>query len=383
MILDCEIYDRQRLQPEDTLPVEVLRHIKDSSELITVVPVGKRRKYLDLPTWMTKKLPDPGLRRSSISQYIYWRNSEQSNAKNLKIIDDSSEQLDRLLCHWFNDAYGAYGQKARNLEPEAQLKVAKKWEKQNRYKPEINAAFVIMAILLLSKYEETKHQAYKLTQNLGRRALRSLHIEVLYQRWLSLKDNRERTDGLWRRLRQLENEQHFYIPLKENSSDAIRQFCNAVEMRSDRELLPIADSFSAALGELFSSLELDTHAFITKKLIILYLTLHPRSRMKNLQNYHTNELQEILKIIDQNKFDILLLEPLNYKADNYSKDLGEIDLLSELFPQDQGDIDIKSWFWQQIEHLDDLTEKSIRLQEDINNLKSRFQRLNKITIIEE
>ncbi len=214
-ILDCEIYDHQRLQLGAILPVEVLSHIKGSTELITVVPVGKKRKHLDLPTWMTEKLPDPGQRRELIGKYLRWRHSQQL------ISDDPRYRLERLLCHVFNNAYGTYGQTARNSAPERQLKVAKQWENENRYKPEINAAFAIMTILLLNKHEETKREAYKLTQNLGQRALRSLHVEVLYQRWLSIEDNRQRTDDLWQRLRQLDTDRHLYTPLKETSPDAI------------------------------------------------------------------------------------------------------------------------------------------------------------------
>ena len=375
VILDCEIYeDCQPLQPGETLPVEVASHIKGSPELITVVPVGKKPKYLDLPTWMTKQLPELGELRQSIRPYFRWRKSEQ-------YIVNSSNSLDRLLCHYFNDAYGTtYGKTARNSDPKRQLEVAKQWEQQNRYKPEINAAFAIMEILLLNKHEETKVEAYQLTQNLGRRALRSLHIEVLYQRWLNNPDHRQRKDGLWQRLQELESEQHLYVPLKKNSPAAIRQFCNAVEMRSDKALLPIANSLSAALGELSSTVELEHHAWITKNLIDLYLTLHPKSRIKKLQKYHTDKLQEILKLIDQNRLDIMLLEPLHYHVQphHYSKDLGKIDLWEELFPQEHIKADWKSWILQQIDHLDALTDNSISLGENINELKCRFRRINQI-----
>jgi hypothetical protein len=371
-ILDCEIYDLQRLKPNDTLPVEVLSHIEDSLKLITVVPVGKKRKYLDLPSWMTRELPEPGQRRELIGKYLRWRRSQQL------ISDDPSYPLERLLCHVFNDAYGTYGQKAQNCDSKLQLEVAKQWEKQNRYNPEINAVLAIMAILLLNKHEETKREAYTLTQNVGRRALRSLHIEVLYQRWLSIKDNRQRTDNLWQRLQQLDTDQHLYTPLKETSPDAIRQFCNAVEMTADANLLPIAKSLSAALGELSSTAELTSHALITKKLIVLYLTLHPRSRIEELQDYHINKLQEILKLIDQNGFDITLLEPLNHKFDYSSKVLGETDVLAELSFDKRAENDRKSWLFQQIDHLAELTEKYISLQKSTKNLKTRFHQIHQI-----
>lgn len=392
VILECEIYDLECLQTGETLPVEVLSHIKGRLELITVVPVGKKRKSLDLPTWMTEKLPDPGLRRKSIKNYIRWRQIESlSKEKREKLIElissgNSGEPLDRLLCDVFNDAYGVlYGQTAQNSALAGQLEVAKLWEKQNRYKHEINAAFAIMAILLLHKHEETQFEAYKLAQNLGRRALRSLHIEVLYQRWLSIKDNRQRTDGLWRRLRQLETDQHLYIPLQESSPDAIRQFCNAVEMRGDTNLLPIAKSLSAALGELSSIVELGDCALITKSLTDLYLSLHPKSRVGKLQDHNINKLRGILNLIEVNGFDIMFLESLDSNVDCGSTDLGEIDLIVELFPQEYAIYDWKSWVLQQIEYLEELIDpleklidRTISFQEKTQKLKDRFYQINKI-----
>jgi hypothetical protein len=372
VILECEIYDNQNLQPGETLPVEVIWHIKGSPELITVVPIGKKRKYLDLPTWMTETLPEPGVLRQSIQKYVRWRHSEQ-------LVNNPSNDLDRFLCHCFNDAYGttgtSYPQTGQNSDPEGQLRVAKQWDKQNRYKPEINAAFAIMAILLLNKYEETRNEAYELTQILGRRALRSLHIEVLYQQWLRIKNNRQRTDGLWRRLRQIETDRHLYIPLKDTSSDAIKQFCNAVEMKSDTNLLPIAKGLSAALGELTSITGLEHHAWITISLINIYLTFYPSPRVRRLHSCHTKEMQEILKKIDRNGFDIILLEPLNFNIDNYSTDLGESDFLAEFFMQEYVEHDWNSWLLQQIDHLEELTCETIALQEKAKSLKEKAKSL--------
>ncbi|NET29888.1 hypothetical protein [Okeania sp. SIO1I7] len=373
VILDCEIYDNNpRLQEGETVRVEVSLHIQGSPELITVVPVGKKRKSLDLPTWMTKKLPLPGEQRLLIRDYRRWRQSDQ-------II--SRDNDDQLLCYWFNDAFGIYGKEPKDSDRERQLETAKNWEQKNRYQ-EIYAAFAIIAILLLNKHKKTKFEAYKLTQKLGQRALRSLHIEVIYQRWLS-SPNRELTSGLWQRLRAIEVQKHLEVPLKENSPDAIRQFCNAVEMRSKSALLPIANSLSAALGELSNPLEIQEDTVITKELIALYHTLHPLSKIKELQNYHINKLQEILKRIDQGEHDIMLLEPLNYETDNYSEDSGGIDLLAELFPPDQGEIDWKNWILEEIGQLDDLTEKYTLLEGKINKLKAGFQRINIIKIMEE
>ena len=359
-ILDCEIYDGQFLGEGDILSVEVVRHIKGCPELITVVPVGKKQKCLDLPTWMAEQLPEPGLKRLLLRKYIRWRQSEQ-----LISLDDSSNKLNQLLCHYYNDAYGVYGKEARNSEPEKQLQVAKEWNITNRSKPEINAAFAIMAILLLDKHQETKREAYKLAQNLGLRALRSLHIEVLYQRWLSDEDNRKRDDDLWQRLQQLETGGHLHIPLKENSSYLIRQFGNAVEMRSDRQLIPIAHGLFAALGELSDTVELQKNALITNQLIELHRTLPYQIASAKLQDFHREKLEYIFKLIDTQGLDVTLLEPLNLNRyiDSNLQSQKNYDVLADLFPQQQPYADLISWSFQQIDHLDELTENYISLQE--------------------
>ncbi|NEO53319.1 MAG: hypothetical protein F6K54_09645 [Okeania sp. SIO3B5] len=384
VILDCEIYDDYReLQLGETLSVEVSLHIQGDQDLITVVPVDNKRKYLDLPTWMTEKFPLPGKQRQSIRKYLRWRqNNQLSLVGNDK--KENYSQIDKSLCSWFNDAFGTHGKEGANSHLEGQLKAAQDWDNQNRYKHEINAAFAIMAILLLNKHEKTKFEAYTLTQNLGQRALRSLHIEVIYQGWLRIPNNLERKDGLWQRLQQLKVQKYSNVSLEENNPDAIRRFCNAVEMRSERKLLPIANSLSAALGELSNPLEMnrDTIVPVTKELIALDRTLHPLSRIKELQNYHTNKLQEILKLIEENGYDIMLLEPLNYKTDNYSEDSGGIDSQSE-FPQYQGKINWGDWILEKIDNLDDLTEQYASLEENIINLKNGFKRINEIKIMED
>ena len=378
VILDCEIYDEQLLQPGEVLSVEVVRHIKGKPELISVVPVGKKQKFLDLPTWMTEQLPDPGLRRPSIRNYIYWRQSKEL----IKSENDSSIPLDRLLCHYYNDAFGAYRKEAQNNETiEKQLKVAKEWEKQNRYKTEINAAFAIMAILLLDNHQETKREAYKLTQNLGLRALRSLHIEVLYQQWLSVQENRQRDDDLWQRLQQLETDEHLHIPLKEDSSYVIRQFCNSVEMRADRSLLPVAHALSAALGELKGIEELQKYSYlITSQLIDIYHTLPNQSDSSELRTFHINKLKDTLMLIDDQGLDITLLEPLSFTRvlESNSKTHEDYDAIAELFPQKQVEIDWESWIFYQIEHLGEFTENYIDLQRRTEDMKARFQQIELI-----
>jgi hypothetical protein len=397
VILDCEIYDldldsksyfdRQLSSHNDNrddIPVEVIQHIKGSPESITVVLVGKKRKYLDLPTWMTEQLPDPRLPRPSIRQYLRWRQSEQlirsQSIEQLNIVEDPDNQIDRFLCHCFNDAYGCYGKQARNSNLELQLKVAKQWEKQNRYKPEINVAFAIMAILLLNQHDETKDKAYNLSQNLGQRALRSLHVEVLYQQWLSRKDNRQRTENLWQRLHQLETEEHLFVPLKDTSSDAIEKFCDAAKMRADKEkeILPIANSLSAALGNLSSPLELDSYAIITTKIIDLYLTFNYESKIRKLQEYQAIKLQKILDLIDRNRFDIVLLESLDYKKEALSNNSIKNDWFSNIFSRENEKMDRISHLIEQIDDLYCLTDQTISFRGIIEKIKDKCQHINQI-----
>jgi hypothetical protein len=85
-----------------------------------------------------------------------------------------------------------------------------------------------------------------------------------------------------------------------------------------------------------------------------------------------------LKLIDQNGFDITLLEPLSHKFDYSSKVLEETDVLAELSFDKRAENDRKSWLFQQIDHLAELTEKYISLQKNTKSLKTRFHQIHQI-----
>ncbi|GAX46363.1 hypothetical protein NIES4075_73840 [Tolypothrix sp. NIES-4075] len=244
-----------------------MRRVSGKQKLLTVVPSGKKRQSLDLPKWMTKTFPKTGEYSQEFSEFLQWR-----QAPGNKPNSHTASNLNQLLCYAYYDAYDA-PQGQQNRYSHFQAVVAKAWVKKNYSSPEINLAYSIMAILLLDKNSNVNHSqgeyqelAGDMTQNIGLRALRSMHLEVLYQNWLSMADNRKRTDGLWQRLQQIDE----YLsdrPKLEKVTGAIRQLCDAVKLRNQdliKDILPIADGLSAALGKVPAISILYAEAEITK-----------------------------------------------------------------------------------------------------------------------
>lgn len=333
VILECETYNNDKFNDQTKeILVEVVRRVSGKQKLLTVVPSGKKRQSLDLPKWMTKTFPKTGEYSQEFSEFLQWR-----QAPGNKPNSHTASNLNQLLCYAYYDAYDA-PQGQQNRYSHFQAAVAKAWVKKNYSSPEINLAYSIMAILLLAKnsninHSESEYQelAGDMTQNIGRRALRSMHLEVLYQNWLSMADNRKRTDGLWQRLQQIDE----YLsdrPKLEKVTGAIRQLCDAVKLRNQdliKDILPIADGLSAALGKVPAISILDAEAEITKELINIYRTLPlTKSSFKlPLLPSHIAKLSNILKKISANQLDITLLEPLEGTCKSPSYVYEPVDLV--------------------------------------------------------
>ncbi|MUG94195.1 hypothetical protein F7734_18100 [Scytonema sp. UIC 10036] len=406
VILECETYDNENLNTNDQnkeILVEVVRRISGKQKSLTVVPSGKKRQALDLPQWMTKAFPKPGEYSQEFANFLQWR-----QAPSHKPVSHEASNLDKLLCYAYYDAYEA-PQSQQDRYPRFQAAVAKSWVKKNYSEPEINLTFGIMAILLLYKNGNRKQSqqlerlrlrkatevekftaecqelAFDMTQNIGRRSLRSLHVEVLYQNWVSMKDNRERTDDLWQRLQQIDR----YLSDRENLEKiigAIRQLCDAVKLRNEdsiKDILPIADGLSAALGEILVFSTLDADAEITKELINIYHTLPlTKSSFKlPLLPSHIDKLSQILNRISANKLDITLLEPLEGAYRSPSHLYEPVDLLYLLkhteIPQPDTDIDDEETkkIWQRITILREFSAYCQDIQPKLQNLQNILEQL--------
>ncbi|MDJ0620164.1 MAG: hypothetical protein QNJ63_26070 [Calothrix sp. MO_192.B10] len=377
VILECETYDNDKLNDTTKeILVEVVRRISGKQKSLTVVPSGKKRQSLDLPKWMTKNFPKTGKYSQEFTEFLQWRQAPGNKPNSHEVIN-LDNKLDKLLCYAYYDAYEAPpGQQNQYLH--LQPAVAKAWVKKNYSQPEINLAYGIMAILLLNKNsnpnpseDEYQKLASDMTQNIGRRALRSMHLEVLYQNWLSMADNRQRTDGgLWQRLQQIDKFLSDGAKL-EKGTEAIRQLCDAVKLRkqdSIKDILPIANSLAAALGEVTAISVLDDtkEAEITKDLINIYRTIPlTKSSFKlPLLPSHIEKLSTIFNKIVIYQLDITLLEPLEGICQSPAHVYEPVDLIY-LLKNNSNHESSTTQFHHDTETVDDTEKRKILRQIDI------------------
>src|SRR5205814_2008018 len=81
---------------------------------------------------------------------------------------------------------------------------------------------------------DLRHEVISLTRHVGRRALRSLHVEVLTTKWLLASDP-ERKDAPGQRLARLK--QSLARRLDSTGVEIIQQFCRAADLRSTPDLV--------------------------------------------------------------------------------------------------------------------------------------------------
>ncbi len=333
IVLACESHGSQGLENGKLITAEVIRRVPAAPRTVTVAPVGQRQYTLDLPGWMLDTLPEPGQLREAMRAFLTWWRADPSpldpsvNPKEM-----SEEDLAEALCR----AYRA-GRAPGNLR--FQVKVADEWISRNLPAREMDTHYALIAALLLyrnanrrieeiadilnleqseadSFARDWQSRARVLVQNLGRRALRSRHVEVLARQVFCHPTNRRRSDRLWRRLAAVE--QSLHGTLKEEDIAAIRQFRKAVEVRDQQDLRIIADALSAATGQCLpaSALYLEPDgsrsADVTTILSRIYRTM-PLSRsgiQAWLDRQHEQELVELLGMITRDALDITLLDPL-------------------------------------------------------------------------
>lgn len=342
VLLLCESYDRLE---EENVRVEVIRRKKDrhktSPQLsVVVTPFGKKRQSLDVPGWMREQWPQ---RRDVMSSYRERRTnprplSEFSHPQLLKDAEDAV--LEQILCYAYHVAEVRPGRLDLTPLGAASLSLATRtatvWLERIKSRPEVYLPYAIIAILLLQKASSLpvaelgrllgvadtadlerrmvwwRVQAREAVQDLGARALRSMHVEVLALEWIFNPDNRSRDDGLWLRLQKTSKALRDEVDAED--LEAIRQFCYAVGLRDAKEdLKVIADGLISTVGELPTrpNTYLKSQAVrTTGKLIEIYRTLPRSNRPLRLLDSHARDLTDLLDYITSNSLDITLLDPL-------------------------------------------------------------------------
>lgn len=333
--LDYAAEDGPPLAAGHALIAEVAYKRGGSRPVVSVTLAGSRMRRLDVPAWLVAGPGPAGAPRPEFQRFLGWVGERPEPVPPLPADWRalSPDDLARLLCvAWFHrDCFPDpdYGVRL-------QTGAAAEWWRQNGSRREVDLHYALLCALLLhqnaSRGEEGlralnprlseedartlvgewHRNAYGIVQNVGRRARRSLHVEVL-SRW-SRGGPEVGSAKLGYRLAQL---RRVMAPrLDSDAVQQIRRFVRAVELhegrRSEMTAAAVASALRRALGELDAGRALTRSADITARLASLYSGIPKLAAapMLRLQRVQTGELKAMLDQITAQSVDIVLLAPL-------------------------------------------------------------------------
>ena len=348
----CDVYDERLIDSYQLLPLEVVERELGARPVLRAVPIGTKRQQLDLPRWMLETNTREHNMSPSVRKRAVWINEhliQRADFNPLFASPDtlrnrSIDEIERLLTYaWmlFDDPYS-------NLPPFGMIvELCKTWIRHANNKDEIDLAPSLMAVVMLhtiankdteavrvafgprlhSLQTNWRQSAVKHLQQLGRRGLRSLHVELLETDWLL--HSQKRRSGLYQRLQEIHSLLH--NDLSPTETRLIRQFAFAVELRDPgSELRRIARGLQAALGEPIDIFrEMPNEAVLHRlfKITRMWPMRPIDARDSEEHTDHTylpqfsydqlpllNELHELLHDIILNRQDVTLLPPLPYLA---------------------------------------------------------------------
>ncbi len=327
--------------------VEVLRRT-ETPPRIDVVELGKKTFRLDLPQALLQEISQPGTlkaRFDAVRDVMSTTKAGEASSERKALHSQPPPELDRKLVALY------YRMSKDGLIPEAEMiefsRVGQAWKKTRQVEKELSLPHALMAIFVLDcvafggnvrwppqatarsereinlqlvrafnctvkRAEELREQhlqqAADLAQDVGRRAVRSWHLERLYREWL--QEGKRGTNGLWLRLRQVAVVMG--ESMKADDLNLVRSLCRAIELRHTEAMLPIAASLRAAIGEAQEMELLISGPSITGRLVALLQSLPERRRGPTpmLDLRHLKALHEVFQALLTLGWSIPLLEPI-------------------------------------------------------------------------
>lgn len=318
ILLECAVFDEGvELKPNDQLTAEVIRRVEDTPRRIVVTPLNGTKPYrLDLPDWMLDRAGEADQPRQELMDYRRWMRAYSfpwPPPADLVLSNISLEELQEWLCYAYLDDDRSRASQERKAE------IAEEWFRRSADSPALFAAYPLIAALLLYQASRNqaglgkrqiawREQAGAIVLLTGRRALRSLHVDVLANRWLS-KSESVNSDKAWRRLRYMGR--HLQNPATREGILALRRFYRSVELREQEQLLPVAHAIAAATGELSELNQLSKSAEWVMSLIGIIRKLPQGAGLRTLLNDRiARELDELVGAINIGGVDVTLLDPL-------------------------------------------------------------------------
>jgi hypothetical protein len=245
----------------------------------------------------------------------------------------SDDDLLRGLCHAWTERCGHHRPTLETLESYTAL--AREWISRYVGRPEMELGYGLISLLLLETcldwgpdllagnartstaarefLGEWRRLASGLMRDLGQRALRSAHVEVIAREWLG-RHSDEPPSSLRRRL--VAPAEHLGPAVRRDVFRALEHFCHAVELRESlaphAAQQPLAAALRRAMGQAERTNALVQQAPITRELVDLYaVSMWSRAQRGPLPLVaHLQRLRKVLDNVMAGGLDITLLDPL-------------------------------------------------------------------------
>jgi len=337
VLLELESYDGPLIHGDDVRAEVVRRGQGLRAQPSVSVVVGRRRYSFDLPAWMVDGTIRGHAIRPAFADFVRWCGEAPELLPGDRVPALAADDLLRGLCH-------AWTERNRRRRPTLETLrsytgLAREWIRRYGELPEMELGYGLIAVLLLETclergkpvldadpntrpdttafLAEWRRLASTLTRDLGQRALRSAHVEVIAEEWLGRRSN-DSPSGLRRRLG--EPAERLKATVNRELFRTIEQFCHAVELReslaSHASHQPLAAALRRAMGQVERTDALARGAPITRELVELYANSPWTPALWGPQPLvaHLQRLRKILDTIIARGLDITLLDSLTGPA---------------------------------------------------------------------
>ncbi|MFT5698652.1 MAG: hypothetical protein ACI8ZB_001507 [Desulforhopalus sp.] len=337
VLLECRtLPEHAPLKQEEEIAVEVIDRHYGTPPLLAVTLIGSRKFQVMLPKWLLELTPDERRKkRACHEQRSTWLKTPipKNNESHYPSMRDlGNDELEQIICQSMASLHTP-GQFLSNA-----YMAAWEWTERNISRREMDAIPALASLYIFYTCMEYRNwidcsrlsppreinfirscysQTFKLAHNVGRRAICSMHVEILSNIFCKEREAQQR--GLWPRLWEIEEKLQKEVNIEQ--VELIRRYCHTVSFTDNKEHAHIANALSAALGELPDNRAcLQEHAKAINKILTFYRTVPPISSTKEEEVLLITKkeslrlwsclLKEAFDYIDFQGIDLTLLEAL-------------------------------------------------------------------------
>ena len=304
VLLECQTHpESEPLKEGEEIIVEVVDRQYGNPSRLIVTPIGSRKIRVMLPQWfLNVSHRDRRIQRPCHKQRMRWLTApamlemQDRMESNSSMRQLESKDIEQIICQ------SIVGLRDPKISLSHAYMAAWEWCDRNVPMKEMDVIPALASLRIFfacmqypknvdfsifSSPKKTNfikscyHQAFNLAHNIGRRAVRSMHVEILLDVFVrTFEDEYIQSSGLWPKLWKIGK--NLKSELGTDEVELIRRYCHSVSFTGDEEHTPIANALSSALGDTPDNLiALQEGAQAIKRILNLHRSMPPVPFMDN------------------------------------------------------------------------------------------------------